>query len=75
MQTRTISLIESITNVSVGFLVALCTQLVVFPAMGISVSVSDNLTISAIFTGVSVVRGYILRRLFNKLCLKKSGSI
>ena len=63
-QPRLMSLIEAITNVVVGFLIALATQFAIFPLFGLLVSVTDNLLIGGIFTGVSIVRSYTLRRLF-----------
>lgn len=65
-QTKSMSLVESITNVSIGFVVALATQLIVFPIFGLEVSMIDNLGIAVIFTVVSIVRSYLIRRLFNK---------
>ncbi len=64
-QSRTHSAIETITNTTVGFGLALATQLVVFPAMGLPVTFAGNLKITAIFTAVSIARGYVLRRVFN----------
>ena len=66
MQTRTQSLIESAANVAIGYLVALGAQFVVFPSLGIQVSLSQNLLIGAIFTVVSIARSYCVRRLFNR---------
>ena len=66
-QSRLMSLAEAIANVAVGFGVAVLAQIVVFPLFGLDVSFSDNLTIGAIFTGVSIVRAYTLRRLFEAL--------
>ena len=63
-QSRTMSLVEATTNVVVGYLLALATQCAVFPMFGLSASVADNLLIGAIFTAVSIVRSYALRRLF-----------
>lgn len=65
-QRRIHSAFESVANVAVGYVVALATQLVVFPLFGISVSVQENLAISLIFTVVSLARSYALRRLFNR---------
>lgn len=59
------SLIESCANVAVGYLVALAAQLIVFPLLGIAVSLSQNVLIGAIFTAVSLARSYALRRFFN----------
>ena len=65
MQSRLASLTESTVNILIGYLVALTTQLIVFPLLSIPVSISQNLLIGAIFTAVSLVRSYCLRRLFN----------
>ena len=64
-QPRRYSLLESVTNVSVGYLVAFCGQLAIFPLVGIEVHLHQNLTISAFFTALSLVRSYVLRRVFN----------
>ena len=66
MQTRKQSLVESLTNVAVGYIIAVLSQLAVFPLFGITVSISDNLLIGLYFTVISLVRGYLLRRYFNK---------
>ena len=63
-QSRAMSLVEAITNAVVGFLLALLTQIAIFPLFGLAVSVADNLLISTIFTAVSLLRSYALRRLF-----------
>jgi uncharacterized membrane protein len=63
-QSRLMSLVASIANVVVGFLLALLTQIAVFPVFGLVVSGTDNLLISVIFTAVSLVRSFILRRFF-----------
>ena len=65
MQTRAQSLIESCANVAIGYLVALAAQMIVFPALGIEVNLSQNLLIGAIFTTVSLLRSYAVRRVFN----------
>ena len=64
-QTRLGSLIEAAANTAIGFLVALASQIVIFPLVGIHVPLSTNLEIGFYFTVVSVARGYILRRWFN----------
>jgi len=66
-QTRLGSLVEAIINVSIGFVVALITQWLVFPLFGLQVSLGENLLIGSIFTAVSVVRSYAVRRFFNWL--------
>jgi len=63
-QTRLMSLIESITNIVVGYIVAVATQFAVFPMFGLRVGIVENLWIGLAFTVVSLVRSYALRRLF-----------
>jgi len=64
MQSRSQSLIEAITNVAVGYALAVLTQIVVFPSFGLKVSLNDNLAIGAIFVIISLLRSYALRRIF-----------
>ena len=65
-QTSAMSLVEAVTNVIVGWLVALATQVVVFPVMGLQATVAQNLVLSATFASVSLLRSYLLRRLFTR---------
>ncbi len=58
------SLIESITNVVVGYGLAIATQLIVFPWFGLHPSLRENLSIGALFVGISLLRSFALRRLF-----------
>jgi hypothetical protein len=67
MQSRLQSLAESCLNVSIGLSVALCTQLIVFPLFNIHIALIENISIAAIFTTVSVVRSFCVRRFFNWL--------
>jgi hypothetical protein len=62
-QSRLMSLVEAVTNVVVGLVVAVATQLVVFPILGLQASLGQNLTLALVFTGVSIVRSYALRRM------------
>jgi hypothetical protein len=66
MQTRTHSLAESMANVAIGYLVALASQLVIFPCFGIHVPLRTNIEIGLWFTAVSIARSYCLRRWFTK---------
>ena len=67
MQSRRLSAIESFCNVAVGYGIALTTQILVFPVFEIHVTFSSNLAISGIFTAVSLIRSYVLRRVFNRI--------
>ena len=72
-QSRLMSLVESLANVLVGYGVAVATQMVVFPLVGLAVTVTENLLIGLIFTVVSIVRSYALRRGFEALRVRQSG--
>ena len=61
------SFIESLANVAIGYGVAVGAQLVIFPWFGIAIPMSSNMLIGLLFTLVSLVRSYLLRRLFNLL--------
>ena len=58
------SLIEALTNVAVGYAIAVLTQVLVFPLFGLEASLGENLAIGAIFSLVSLASGYVLRRVF-----------
>jgi hypothetical protein len=64
-QSKLESFIETCINTAIGYVVALISQLLVFPLVGIDVPFSTNLVIGAWFTVISIVRGYVIRRWFN----------
>ena len=66
MQTKYQSLIESLTNILIGYLTALLSQVLIFPLFDIDVSFQDNLLIGLYFTIISLLRSYLVRRYFNK---------
>jgi len=66
-QSKRMSMVESLTNVAVGYGVAVSAQIVIFPLFGLEVALADNLAIGAIFTGISILRSYTLRRVFEEI--------
>jgi len=66
-QSRAGSLMEAACNVGMGFVLALLVQRSVYPAFGIHTTWTTDTIIAAIFTMVSLARGYLLRRLFEWL--------
>lgn len=66
-QSRIQSLIETITSVAVGFAISMGLGAVVYPAFGHPVTFAQNFWITAIFTVASIARGFVLRRIFNRL--------
>jgi len=65
MQSKKNSFIESLLNTVVGFLISLLVQLIIYPILNIPVTIFQNIIITSVFTIVSIIRGYIIRRYFN----------
>ena len=49
-QSRTMSLVESVANVIVGYGVAVITQILIFPIFGLHTTLAHNLKLGAIFS-------------------------
>ena len=62
---RTNRILESVVNILIGYGIAIAAQKVIFPLFDMHVSTTDNLKIGALFTIVSLIRSYVLRRAFN----------
>ncbi|QDL90372.1 hypothetical protein FDP22_00305 [Paroceanicella profunda] len=69
-QSRLMSLVESITNVVVGYGVAVVTQILIFPVFGLHTTLAQNLKMGAIFTVVSIARSFALRRVFEAIRMR-----
>ena len=65
MQSKKQSLIETLTSVFVGWLIGVILNMLVLPLFDYNVSLTDGVLISIIFTAVSVVRSYVVRRIFD----------
>lgn len=63
-QSKTMSLVESMTNVIVGFGVATGGNALLFPLVGLSLNIKQNLFVATVLTFVSICRSFILRRVF-----------
>lgn len=70
-QSRLMSMLESIINITVGFGIGLGAQLLFLPMLGVQVSLSQNLVFALIMTGISIVRSYLLRRMFEALQIRR----
>lgn len=71
-QSWVMSMVEAATNVVIGYVLAIATQIVVFPWFGIEAALGEHLAIGLAFVGVSLVRGYLLRRLFETIRMRGS---
>lgn len=69
-QSRLMSLVESGTNILVGYWLAVLAQLIVFPWFGYPARLSDAIQIGGIYTVISIIRSYALRRVFEHVRVK-----
>ena len=65
-QTRLGSLIEVCINIAIGFTINFVMNLTIFPLFGWNISLGENLLLGVIYTVVSVIRGYVVRRWFER---------
>lgn len=65
MQTRMMSLIETLVSIAVGFFLSLALQVYLMHLHGVQFSFAQNVEITMYFTILSIVRSYVLRRVFN----------
>ena len=66
-QSRLMSFCEAIANVAIGYGVAVLTQILIFPMFGLHTTLAQNLQMGAVFTVISIVRSYVLRRVFEAI--------
>jgi hypothetical protein len=67
MQSKRNSAFEAATNVIIGYLVSVLANVLILPLFGYNVTIGDSFAIGLAFTVVSLVRSYVLRRIFNRL--------
>ena len=67
MQSKKQSLIETLTSVFVGWLIGVILNLTILPLFDYNITLTDSLWVSLIFTIVSVMRSYMIRRFFNRM--------
>jgi hypothetical protein len=53
-------------NILIGYGVAVTTQIVVFPIFDIHIPMHDNFIMGGVFTIISLIRSYLIRRWFNR---------
>ena len=66
-QTLKGSLYEVWTNIFVGFGLNYFANLLIFPLFGMHISHANNFWMGCIYTAISLVRSFVLRRVFNKI--------
>ena len=64
-QTRIGSLIEAVVNTCIGFAINFSANMLIFPLFGFHITAGANFTLGLIYTVISVLRSYFIRRFFN----------
>lgn len=59
------SMVETWTNIAIGFGINYAANMIVLPLAGLPVSMGGAFLIGVIFTAISVVRSFAIRRWFN----------
>lgn len=69
------SMLETWTNIAVGFTINYIANLVILPLAGFDITITDNFLIGVIYTFVSIVRQYNIRRIYNKRTVRKANGV
>jgi hypothetical protein len=69
-QSKRGSLVEALTNILVGVVLAFTSQLIIFKHYGYPITWETNAWMTLWFTAVSLARSFILRRIFNRITYK-----
>lgn len=65
-QSKKKSATETFVQTAVGLATSFLIQIILYPMLNIPVTYQQNLIITAVFFVASLIRGYAIRRLFNK---------
>lgn len=63
-QSRLMSFVEAVANTALGFVISVMVSVIVYPLCGVTITLTQNFTVTAVFTVVSVLRSYAVRRWF-----------
>lgn len=66
-QSRSWSLVESITNTVTSYIIAVIIGYFVYKAFEVPIDLWTNMKVTACFTLASIIRGYLIRRWFNRM--------
>jgi hypothetical protein len=66
-QTRLGSALETAANIVIGFSINWCANMLVLPMFGFHIKPVAAFNMGLVFTVISLIRGYWLRRLFNRI--------
>lgn len=74
-QSRRASFVEACINTGIGFGINYTANLLIFPLFGMHISPTANVLLGLIYTIISVVRGYVIRRWFNGMIHRAAQAV
>lgn len=74
-QTKLGSLIEAVMNTCIGFAINFIANLLIFPLFDMHISLGDNFLMGLIYTAISVIRSYAVRRWFNAMLHRAANKL
>lgn len=74
-QSRLSSFIEAWVNVAIGFWISFASNMLILPRFGFTPSFTQNLQIGLLFTVISIVRSYVVRRWFNSFIVRAANKM
>jgi hypothetical protein len=66
-QSKKGSMTETLVNTAIGYSINFAANMLILPLFGFHVTVAGNLLMGVFYTGISIVRSYVIRRVFNQL--------
>lgn len=70
-QSKLMSWLESLINIAVGFGISLAAQMFFLPLIGVPIAFQQNLIFACIMTVISLLRSFVLRRVFEALHIRR----
>lgn len=70
-QSKLMSWLESLINIAVGFGISLAAQMFFLPLLGVAIAFHQNLMFALIMTVISLLRSFLLRRVFEALHIRR----
>jgi len=72
-QTKKGSAFETVANTAIGFAINWWANLLILPLFGLPITGGQAFHMGLIFTAISIARGYVLRRGFNRITEWRAG--
>jgi hypothetical protein len=67
MQSKKHSFVEAWANIFIGYSINFLANILIFPLFGWHITVAQNIWLGIIYTVISLIRSYCLRRVFTHI--------